>query len=295
MQKSTTGCYNYNEILPSKKVLSVFIITAALVVAIIIAFGKDKSSTAINFASDLIAGEKLTIPENQNWQDELTNVVPSTNQVATKEDLSENGVTDTVATTLISNYIALKQNGSLTGESAQKLIDQTIEYVEKNSSQTALISESGLNIVSDNGKTSISQYGENLGMIFKTNKPKVVRNEMEIITQIVESKDSNKMSDLNTIIAVYEKILAELIKMPVPKSFVKAHLDMTNGVKGMIMALTEIKSVLSDPVKSLSAMELYQEGSTIFIQAKQATNIFIIQNNIVYKQGTGGYYLLYGI
>ncbi|OHB14892.1 MAG: hypothetical protein A2431_02905 [Candidatus Zambryskibacteria bacterium RIFOXYC1_FULL_39_10] len=295
MQKSTTGCYNYNVILPSKKVLSVFIITAALVVAIIIAFGKDKSSTAINFASDLIAGEKLTIPENQNWQDELTNVVPSTNQVATKEDLSENGVTDTVATTLISNYIALKQNGSLTGESAQKLIDQTIEYVEKNSSQTALISESGLNIVSDNGKTSISQYGENLGMIFKTNKPKVVRNEMEIITQIVESKDSNKMSDLNTIIAVYEKILAELIKMPVPKTFVKAHLDMTNGVKGMIMALTEIKTVLSDPVKSLSAMELYQEGSTIFIQAKQATNIFIIQNNIVYKQGTGGYYLLYGI
>jgi hypothetical protein len=33
----------------------------------------------------------------------------------------------------------------------------------------------------------------------------------------------------------------------------------------------------------------------MFTQAKQATNAFIIKNNIIYKQGSGGYYLLYGI
>lgn len=296
MRKSTTGCYNYNVILPSKKVLSVFIITAALVVAIIIAFGRDKSSTAINFASDLVAGDKLTIPENQNWQDELTNVVPSTNQVATEDgDSSENGVTDTIATTLISNYLALKQNDSLTGESAQKLIDQTIEYVEKNSSQTAPVSESQLNIVADNGKTSISQYGENLGMIFKTNRPKDPKTTLDIITKAIQSNDPAKMAELDSIITTYEKITADLLKMPVPKTFVKAHLDVVNSIKNGTTAIKEMKSSLEDPFKALAAIQLYQKSVTTFVQVFQAINIFIVKNNIVYKQGSGGYYLLYGI
>ena len=283
-------------ILPSKKVLSVFIITAALVVAIIIAFGRDKSSAAINFASDLVAGEKLTIPENQNWQDELTNVVPSTNQVANeKGDSSENGVTDTIATTLISNYLALKQNGSLTGESAQKLIDQTIEYVEKNSSQTALISESGLNIVADNGKTSISQYGENLGMIFKTNRPKDLKVAIDIVTKAIQSNDPAKIGELDGIITVYEKVLSELIKMPVPKTFVKAHLDVVNSIKSGTVALKEMRTSLDDPFKTLAAVGQYQKSVTTFVQVFQAINVFIVKNNIIYKQGSGGYYLLYGI
>lgn len=264
--------------------------------AIIITFGRDKSSTAINFASDLVAGEKLTIPENQNWQDELTNIVPSANQMAIEEeDSSENGVTDTIATTLVSNYLTLKQNGSLTEESAQKLIDQTIEYVEKNSSQAVSISESQLNVVADNGKTSISQYGENLGMIFKTNKPKDPKTTMDIITKAIQSNDPVKMAELDNIIITYEKITADLLKMPVPKTFVKAHLDVVNSIKNGTGAIKEMKGSLEDPFKALTAIQLYQKSVTTFIQVFQAINIFIVKNNIVYKQGSGGYYLLYGI
>jgi hypothetical protein len=155
--------------------------------------------------------------------------------------------------------------------------------------------ETKLNIVPDNGKQSIIDYGENLGNILKNNKPERVADERKIISDSVSSKDSSKINELDSVITVYEKIANDLIEMPVPQTFVKAHLDITNGAKAMAIALTKMKTVFNDPLKSLSAMQLYQGGMTLFMQAKQATNTFIIKNNVIYKQSSGGYYLLYGI
>src|SRR3989344_9261703 len=104
-------------ILPSKKVLSVFVLTGALVAATIIAFGKDKAGAAINYASNLVAGEKVSVPENPNWQNELSDVAPLSDQTQSSDTASQNSgeenTTDTVSTALVSNYLALKQNGTL--------------------------------------------------------------------------------------------------------------------------------------------------------------------------------------
>jgi len=281
-------------ILPSKKVLSIFIITAALVVAIIITFGRDKSSTAINFANDLVAGEKVTIPENQNWQNELSGLnVGNISSNTEKNDTDNQTKTDTVSMALVSNYLALKQSGVLTGESVQKLIDQSINYVGGTNLQK--IDSSKLNLIADNGITSITEYGENLGNMLRNNKPQTVKNELEIIGVAINSNDQSKLDELDTIIITYEKIRNELIKMPVPKKFTKAHLDLVNGMTSMITALREAKNVLADPLRGLAGMQIYQEGGTKYKQALQATISFIMQNKVIYKQGSGGYYLLYGI
>jgi hypothetical protein len=280
--------------LPSKRVLSVFILAAALVAAIIIAFGRDKASSAINYASNLVIGEKISIPENPNWQNELGRVGVDATLIQTEESTTTpETTTDIVSKTLMTNYLALKQSGKLDQESAQKLIDQTVDYLNKTDNQ--VIRTTQLNIIVDNGKKSVTDYGENLGNILKKNRPKEIIDEREIISAAVNSRDISKINELDAVIAVYEKIADELIKMPVPQTFVKAHLDLVNGAKGMALALTEIKAVFSDPVKGLQAMQLYTDGVTIFTQAIKATVVFISQNNIVYKQDSGGYYLLYGI
>src|SRR3989344_9272733 len=166
--------------LPSKKVLSTFILVMAMVVAIIIAFGKDKSSTAINFASDLVARDKISIPTNQNWQAELGNVAVNLDQTKQEDNESiEETATDIVSRSLISNYLALKQNGTLNKESAQKLIDQTLALTNQLGGQVVL--ETKLNIIPDNGVQTITDYGNNLGNILKNNKPKEIKDEREII------------------------------------------------------------------------------------------------------------------
>lgn len=281
--------------LPSKKVFSVFIFISALIFAIIIGFGRDRGTQTVNFANNLIAGEKVSVPENPDWQSELGKVDLSP-VVSPEEEASipnTETTVDTVSRTLVSNYLALKQNGTLDQESAQKLVDQSVEYIEKTKSQITLVSD--LNIVPDNGKISISEYGENLGNLLKTLKAQANKNEIKIINEAIESESVTKLEELNSIISTYESFTLKLIKMPVPKTFAKAHLDMVSGVRGMAIGLKEMKQVLSDPFKGLTALQLYNEGGSLFLQASGATVNFIKQNNIIYKQGSGGYYLLYGI
>ena len=283
-------------ILPSKKVLSVFILIAALVVAIIVAFGKDKSSQAINFASDIVAGDKILVPENPNWQDELSGVATNIKLAQTETSTStKETATDTISRTLISNYLALKQNGNLNSTSAQELVDKTISYIGESGGRVAEIFESQLNIVADNGKQSITDYGENLGNISIRNKPLGTKNEIGVIMKVVQSQDSSQINELSDIIATYKKITGELIQMPVPKTFVRAHIDLVNGVGGIAQALIEIKNVSNDPVSGLVALQIYVKNATLLASVKKAVVDFISQNNISYKQNSGGYYLLYGI
>jgi hypothetical protein len=189
--------------------------------------------------------------------------------------------------------LVLKQNGTLDTTSAQNLVDQTVGLLDQLGDKTVLTTE--LNIVPDNGAKSITDYGDNLGNVLKNDKPKTIIDEREIIKNAVSTKDSSKLNELDPVIAVYEKIANDLTKMPVPQTFVKAHLDMVNGAKSMALALKQIKTVFSDPVKGLQILQLYNNGVTIFINAERATKDFINKNNISYKQGSGGYYLFYGI
>lgn len=283
--------------LPSKKVLSILILTVAIVATIILVFGRDTSSKAINFANNLVAGDKVSIPENPNWRAELGNINVNLDQTKeTKEEkASSTGetTTDIVSRSLVSNYIALKQNGSLDNVSAQKLIDQTVALTEQLGSQADL--ETKLNIIPDNGIQTMTNYGNDLGNILKSNRPTEVKNELEIIAQAVKSRDLEKINELDSVITTYSQISAGLSSMQIPQTFAKAHLDMTNGMKAMVIGLKETKTLFNDPIKSLSSIKLYQDGVSVFAEAMGATTSFLKKNKIIYKQGSGGYYLLYGI
>lgn len=285
-------------ILPSKKVLSIFILTAALVVATIIAVGGEKSSEAISFGSNLVAGEKVEIPEKANWQSELGTLNSFTDtttdpQSGADPEKTEETATDSISKSLISNYLTLKQNGSLNQESAQKLIDQTATMAE--GLQNSVVLEVKLNVIIDGGAQTISNYGENLGRILRNNKPAEAKNEVQIITAALNSKDQSKINELDEIIAVYEKIAAELQKMPVPRTFVESHTDMVKGIKGIAFSLREMNNAFDDPIKSLASTELYGQSVTTFADSLNATKNFISRNKIIYKQGSGGYYLFHGL
>ncbi len=280
-------------ILPSKKVLSLFILATALVTSIILAFGKEKSGTAINFASNLVAGDKISIPENPDWQNELGQITISGSDLIAKTGEGAQTTTDIVSTSIASNYLALKQSGALDQESAQKLIDQTIDFISQNGERVAITSE--LNVISDNGLQTITEYGENLGTVLRKNRPAIVKNEVEIITKALETNDQSKIEELQEIIIVYNNITNDLLKMKVPKTFVKAHLDMINGSKGITLALKKIQGVFGDPIQGLPTLQIYSQGANTLTKSLQATSSFIVENKVVYKQGSGGYYLLYGI
>ncbi len=278
-------------VLPSRKVLSLMVLTIALVASIIIVFGKEKSGQAINFANNLVAGEKFNIPENDGWQTEV-------NQVAKPIDVpeleaEEQTVTDTVSTTILSNYLALKQNDALTQESAQELIDQASDYIKQNTPTKTQLAD--LKIV-ESSKESIATYGETLGEILRRNKPKNFIDEISVIEKIVGGTNNKSINnELEIVIKNYQSLATEIKKMPVPKILAKTNLEMISGLEGITYGLEEIKKISNDPLLGLEGIKVYKLGGNLFIQALKTATEFIKQSNIDYKQGSGGYYLFYGI
>lgn len=276
--------------LPSKKVLSLLLITTSFVVFTVLVFGKKNTAGQQILSSTLRAGDKVDLPNNSNWQNVLTTSDVSENLTA---PTSTSDVSDQISISLISNYLQLKQSDALTPENTQKILDVTTNSI-LNSNQSQIISAE-LNIIPDNGRQTIVNYAEDLGKVFKENRPKEVKNEIQIITKALESGDEKNLLEINSIIQVYDTLILDMKSMYVPKTFQKSHLDMVNGLIHISTSLKSIKDTYNNPFGSVSALSSYQNGVNVFLVARKATVDFIIKNKINYEQGSGGYYLLYGI
>ena len=77
--------------------MSIFILTVALVVAVIITFGREKSSEIIGSVNNLVAGEKMSVPENPNWQNELGGVTTNTEPIQEEDTSTTETATDVVS------------------------------------------------------------------------------------------------------------------------------------------------------------------------------------------------------
>lgn len=279
--------------LPSKKVLSFFIIVAGLVTSIIIALGSDKASTAINYAGNIVAGEKITLPKNPEWQSEL--VVSERVILENKESqeaTTTDTLTDTVSKTLLGNYILLKQNNGLNQQSAEALVNQSVDIIK---SEETPIQPIVLDIISDNSRQSIQVYGDRLGIIYKQNVPPDPITNFDPFLKSLQEQDLEKLAKLQESIDLHNKVADELTLIPVPQTLVQSHTDMISGIRMSASGLEKIKNSPNDPIYGFVGLEMFREGKVKLYTAIESIHSSINQNGIIYEQGSGGYYLLYGI
>lgn len=283
--------------LPSKRVLSVLVLGIAIVLSVIIVFGDKQAGGALASSGLVLSpGEKILLPKNPNWESELNQLSQDTSGISDQTEITPENqtITDTVATSIFSNYLALRQNGLLNQNSADKLLDQSVKFVEKLEENTPW--KVTLKTTKDDGIEAKIKYGENLGNIFKKNIPTQKLNELQIVTEAINQNDPSKIEgDLSLIISVYENIYYDLTETEVPSNFIKPHAEMLNGMSEIIYSLKQIQKIFEDPIVGLQAIKKYQEGGIKFATASQTIRNFLLQNNAIYEQGSGGYYFLYGI
>lgn len=283
--------------LPSRKIISMLVVTVALVISIVIVAGERKSKQTIGSLGNIVSGSKVTIPERNSWQDELDTVSDNAqvniveNKVA--EEDTQTSYTDKVSKTLISNYLVLKQNNQVSVASAQNLVDQTQELVEKEDFKT--FRRSQLSLLPDSDTKQMQEYGEVLGSFIKANKKNGFTNELSVLQEAMVGGNIKELSRLEEVAKTYEKMSYNLMMMGVPLRFADAHLDMANGLRRVSFALLDMASIEKDPVLGLEGMKRYQEGAITFITAMRSTAEYLMSKGITYKQGSGGYYLFYGI
>ncbi len=279
--------------LPSRKILSLLVLAVGVVLGIMFAFNRKATESATLGLANITAGEKIQIPDNPNWQTDFGQIANETEVNPTELAETEDSVTDNFSVSLMSTYLDLKQSGNLNDQTAQSLIDNSLQYFD--SAFQSNLENPKFNIIRDNSKQAIASYGENLGNIFLANLPAEPKNELEILTEIATTQNKSRIKEIEEINLVYQKIETDLLKMNVPSIFARSHNDIILGLRGIQAGIKEMQNVLHDPVKSLASVKIYEEGFGLFQQSFVATKNFITKQNIFYKQGSGGYYLLHGL
>lgn len=284
--------------LPSKRAQSIIVILLGVTVGIVLIFGQNTVKSGVKSINTLVAGEKVALPENPNWQEDFGKATAGTiNSSITLETAtsasSSQTLTDTVSRSLMANYLVLKQNGSLDANTAQNLVTNTAGYIQAMKAEK--ITVNALNLIPDNGQKTMTEYGDRLGNIIKSNRPAKSMNEVEIIKSAVQTRNTEEIKELEKIALIYSNIAKDLQKMPVPQKFARAHLDIVNSLLGISASLNQITKIFEDPMQGLAALQTYQESSSTYVSAHKSIIDFLTQNKISYKQGSGGYYLMHGI
>ena len=280
--------------MPSRKVISILIVSVALVFAIILVFG-DRDTTSAITGGLISNGPEVQLTQNTNWQADISSLSLNQKEVATIQTSSNKNVTETVTQSIVTNYLSLKQNGTLDSNSASTLINQAINYSGEQVSPTSKYKSGDILVLPDNSSAAVSNYGASLGTIFRSAKSDPGDNETTIVKKMLTTKDKGYIKDLERIQVGYENIISSLAKTPVPSSFVATHLEMINGLDGLARAVGIFTTVFDDPIRSAEAIGIYNTSMASFTTAISKIRIDILNKGVVYKQGESGYYLYYGI
>ncbi len=276
--------------MPSKKVISIFIISAALVVSIIIIFqpSAPKNNLTKN-AGSLTSGPQTQL--NPNWEKDLNNL--SSLPVDAQEASSSETLTDKFSRSFMANYLALKQSGSYNSNTAAELVQKSATFLEPN--QTSAYSLKDIVINADNSKTAVEKYGNDLGHALKINRPKELKNEITVFGTMMRDKDKNKVLELQNIAAVYQNTAVSLGKITVPSNFADNHLKMLNALTSLANSVSDMSQGLTDPLKALQAMVLYKKNIEVIIKLRKDVGASILKAGANYKQGSDGYFFFFGI
>ena len=282
--------------MPSKKVISIFIICSALVFTIIIISKPEAPYSNSNLKSTVSVSGKnpeVNTGDNPNWQKEISGIGEGV--IAPEEATStEETLTDAFSRSFMSNYLALKQSGSYNDTSATNLINQSLDFINKTDIKQFEIKD--IIISPDNSKASLTKYGNDLGSALKTNRPEGgAKNEMEIFKEMLRAEDPSFKKDLLYISETYNNLGISLSKIIVPSKFAEKHLSSMNALRAISEAVADLSTALEDPVKSIQAINSYEKNFGVLTENSRVVKVELVKAGVNYKQGENGYYFYFGI
>jgi hypothetical protein len=108
-----------------------------------------------------------------------------------------------------------------------------------------------LTIVPD-GRTALNTYRSVVVGAVSAYTPKL--NEAVLAGQAFDDNDMTELAKIDPIIAGYQSMVSALLKVPVPQSLAKYHLDLLNGAMISLYNAQSFRHMDTDPVRGLSAV-----------------------------------------
>lgn len=219
--------------------------------------------------------ENDTTADSTAWQDSL-NVVPeasSTKQIAsnsTQEDFANEEATSTtsiIARKLLDDYATVQSNMSTTTMSDAE-VDAFTQNLLKNapsSSSDKQYTEKNLTII-DDSSSSIDTYKKEAAQALSTFFNENDFSELSTVNKALDSRSTADLAPLATAVTSYQKLIASLLSIKVPRSEVSLHLYILKTYTTILSGVLNTQKILEDPIVGLQGIAKYNSGMQMIAQ-----------------------------
>ncbi|MEI8123547.1 MAG: hypothetical protein WCG60_00045 [bacterium] len=197
--------------------------------------------------------------------DKMDSEVIANNKLATEEYENLN-TTEKIARNMLSDIMATQQGtGSITDEQAKYLAENIIKNLPQKEYSSKTI-ESDLNFV-DTTEENVKNYA--IFYYTETAKLELVLNkDADIINKVIEKPSAENIKNLDIIISLYNIIINDFIKAPLPKGSpwgTTYHLMLINELEKLVLIEKDLGVFSKDPADNYFSFFAYSDTKKILL------------------------------
>ena len=264
--------------MPSKKIIGVLIVCLGIIASVYII--DHKFSTKGAQSTDSIIAEVTKNTNTYNWQDLLSDATSSDRTIILVSDenapsTDDNTLTGKLAKDFMAQYLILKnQNGQITETDTATIVESTLSAGDYTHATGTVYTEKNLHISAKSDDATVIAYRNTLTQSMLRNSTEKYESVQVIVERAVKSEKESDLKKLDPIITLLQNMVKDLQTMTIPHDAIDAHLAYLNSLSNILANVQGLRLSLSDPVKSFSALSLYDQHAQDIVSALKELDMY---------------------
>lgn len=199
-----------------------------------------------------------------DWQDELIRTKPLTFASTSPQYESPQTLTGQFALQFFEDMIRANQS-DVFGATPDQLVDQAAQQLV-GKAKDELYTRDDIRTTPDTATESLRTYGNTIALIALSN-PTEGEAEAYILQDVLRYDDTERLRELDPIIAAYANMVALMLNTSVPETYVAEHLALLNAYKAVLEDIKAMRMVDEDPLYTFLRLKRYQDDVLGMINA----------------------------
>lgn len=272
------------------------ILVAIVLVGLVFVFAEYRNKKVeITYKNEVAGLTKQDINSDNyvDWQRilEVNDISSSTKISDLNKDKEKLTSTDLLGRDFFAKYMELRQMGDVNDKASQEeLVGKVLQsgIMLASPKEYSIID---ITTINDDSAESIKKYANDAGYIFKIYSISS-RNEAVITKEAIEKESPATLKELDPIIKSYNNILNGLLKVKVPQSMSKMHVDLVNSVSSLVFIVEKFRVSDVDPLAGVQAVARYTSTIQLFADAMNNIKSKLLSLNIKYNANEGGTFFI---
>ncbi len=197
----------------------------------------------------------------EDWQDQFITAPAVTLEEVSKDDyIPPSTITGKLGISLMEDLIMSKGAAPIS-RPKEVFIADAVKDLSKIATSDQIYDVKDIIMISDTSDVAIRTYGNALAFILINESVPELKNEVILLRDYLEGEEEEDLADLITLARVYKNYRDRTLKTPVPKLFVKEHLDLINVYNALYLDIEAMTEVSADPMLPFIRFKRYEDDA----------------------------------